>query len=251
MLDRVRALHPGSSIPHIVFYGFCRRAARLVLLVSYRVVCRGSAQVPRTGPVLIVANHQSFLDPPLVSSFITNRQIDFIARAGLFRSRLFAWLIGSLNSVPIAEDGGDTAAMKEALRRLAMGRAVLIFPEGSRSPDGAMRPFKRGVSVLVKRAGCPVLPVAVEGVHEAWPRGSGRPLVLGRRLAVRYGRPIPHEEIMADGPDAALRRLEREIDRMRLGLRAELRERTGGRYPPAGAGDEAFEPARAAGEAGE
>ncbi|USN99145.1 MAG: 1-acyl-sn-glycerol-3-phosphate acyltransferase [Phycisphaeraceae bacterium] len=237
MFDRLRARHPGSSIPHLLFYAFCRSAAARVLRILYRIRPEGREHVPATGPVLLVANHQSFFDPPIVGGFVNNRHTDFIARAGLFRFGPFGRLISALNSVPIAEQGGDTAAMKEALRRLGEGKAVLIFPEGSRSPDGAMRPFKRGISVLVKRAKCPVLPAAIEGVHDAWPRSRSRPHFFGYRIGLRYGLPIEHAELMKDGPDAALRRLEREIDAMRLELRAELRARTGGRLPAPGPGD--------------
>jgi 1-acyl-sn-glycerol-3-phosphate acyltransferase len=252
MLERLRARHPGSSIPHILFFDACRLAAAGLERLIYRTRWEGRDRVPATGAVLIVANHQSFLDPPVIGGGIANRDIDFIARAGLFRFRAFGWLIAALNSVPISESGGDTAAMKEALRRLGMGRAVLIFPEGSRSPDGAMREFKRGIAVLVKRARCPVMPAAIEGAHDAWPRGRPYPRLLGCRLAVQYGEPIDHDELMADGSDQALRRLEREIDAMRLKLRAELRDRTGGRFPAPGPGDEprfgGSSPGREAGE---
>ncbi|MBZ0172832.1 MAG: 1-acyl-sn-glycerol-3-phosphate acyltransferase, partial [Phycisphaerales bacterium] len=160
MFARLRALHPGSSIRHILFYALILNAARLFLRVFYRVRPTGHKGVPPSGPLLIIANHQSYLDPPLVSTGVHNRHVDFVARAGLFKFGPFAWLISTLNSVPISEEGGDTAAMKETLRRLAEGKAVILFPEGTRSPDGAMRPFKRGVAVLVKRAKCPVVPVA-------------------------------------------------------------------------------------------
>jgi len=239
---RLRDRHPGSSFAHLLFYELCRKAARLALAIFYRIKPVGLHRVPATGPLLIVANHQSFLDPPIVSAFLTHRHTDFIARAGLFKFRPFAWLIGSLNSIPIAEAGGDTAAMKEALKRLGEGKAVLIFPEGSRSPDGAMRDFKRGIAVLVKRARCPVLPAAVEGVHDAWPRGRKFPCLLGRRIALCYAEPIPHAELMDAGADAALERLQAEIESMRLILRANLRSQTGGRYPPPGPADEPFTP---------
>ena len=236
MLARLRALHPGSSIPRILFYAVCLRAARLALRVFFRVRWIDCDDVPASGPLLIVANHQSYLDPPLVSTGILHRHIDFIARAGLFRNRFFGWLIGTLNAIPITEQGSDTAAIKATLDRLATGRAVLLFPEGSRTHDGAMESFKRGVAVLVKRAKCPVLPAAIEGAYDAWPRGSAAPS-FKCRIAVRFGRPIPHDELMAAGPDAALRRLEREIDAMRLDLRAEIRRRTNGRCPAPGPAD--------------
>jgi len=240
-LARYRAKHPGSSLPHMLFFDLCRSASALFLRLFHRTTILGIDRVPERGPLLIVANHQSFYDPPLVGCYITSRHTDFVARAGLFKVPLLAALIRPLNTIPIAEAGGDTAAMKEALRRLGEGKAVVIFPEGSRSPDGAMREFKRGISVLVKRARCPVLPAAVEGVHDAFPRG-GRPTLFGPRIGVAYAEPIPHAELMRNGPDAALRRLEREVDDRRLDLRAEIRRRSNGKWPTPGPGDAPFAP---------
>ena len=109
-----------------------------------------------------------------------------------------------------------------------------------------MHEFKRGVAVVVKRAKCPVQPVAVEGCFDAWPRGRNFPKLRGIRIAVAFGAPIPHEDLMRDGPDTALERLAREVDRLRLELRAELRRVTKGRYPPPGLGDGPIAPAPAA-----
>ena len=117
------------------------------------------------------------------------------------------------------------------LRRLEGGRAVLIFPEGSRTTDGRVAPFKRGVAVLVKRSRCPVVPVALEGAYEAWPRSRRLPRWLGHRVAVMYGRPIPHDELMHGGADAALLRLHDEVEAMRLALRERL-DRTSPRPKP-------------------
>jgi 1-acyl-sn-glycerol-3-phosphate acyltransferase len=228
---------PGTPLPRLAAYSFARLLTNFLLTVGYRFRVFGSERVPISGPLLIVANHQSYLDPPLIGAAIRRRHLDFIARAGLFESPLLARIISTFNSIPIREEGGDAAAIKEVLRRLEAGRAVLIFPEGTRSPDGAMRPFKRGVAVLVKRARCPVLPVAVEGAFDAWPRDRGRPKFWGRRLAVCIGEPIPYSELMAQGGDAALARLEQEIDRMRLGLRERMRRETGGHFPAPGPGD--------------
>ena len=123
------------------------------------------------------------------------------------------------------------------LRRLDDGRAVLIFPEGSRSETGRMDDFKRGVAVLVKRSRCPVLPIAVEGCYDAWPRGTSRPRLFGARVAIHYGDPISHEDLMASGADQALVRLHDQINEMRRALREEMRRATNGKYPPAGAAD--------------
>ena len=189
-------------------------------------------------PHIIVANHQSYLDSGAVGVAVGPRHTDSVAREGLFKIPGFGRLIRWLHAFPVREDGGgDTRAIKETLARLERGRAVIIFPEGSRSTDGSVGEFKRGAAVIVKRSKCPVLPVAVEGAYDAWPRGSARPKLFGQRVAASVGHPIPHDELMADGPDAALERLRREVDELRLGLRAQMRMASDGAHPPPGPAD--------------
>lgn len=239
MLATYRSKRPGTPLLQMLFYGAIRRSVRILFAIFYRARVIGAEKVPKSGPLLLVANHQSYLDPPLVGSTVYTRHIDFIARLGLFKaSGFFGWLIATLNSIPIKEEGSDTAAIKEVLRRLQDSRAVLIFPEGSRSETGRMDDFKRGVAVLVKRAKCPVLPIAVEGCFDAWPRGTSRPRLFGARVAIHYGDPIPYEELMAHGADQALIRLHDQIDDMRRALRGDMRRATNGKYPPMGAADQ-------------
>lgn len=220
-----------------LWFALSRFVSLQFLRLFFRYRRHGAHHIPATGAVLLVANHQSYLDPPLVGTLCMHRAVHFVARLGLFGNKFFSWLITSYNSIPIRENTGDIAAMKEAIRRLEMGAAVLIFPEGSRTEDGSMTEFKRGVSILLKRASCPVVPIAVEGAFEAWPRSRRWPRVLVTRVASKAAPPIPHDELLKDGTDAALRRLEGIIDAMRLELRAELRAESGGKYPPAGPGD--------------
>ena len=212
MLQRLRDKHPGSSIPHIIGWRACQFACSVVLGLLYRLQVRNQRAVPATGPVLIAANHQSFLDPPAIGCRVTQRQLDFVARSGLFGSKHFGGFLAFLNSIPVAEEGPDAKAIKEIIRRLRMGRCVMIFPEGSRSETGEIEPFKRGVALLVKRAQCPVVPAAIDGAFEAWPRARKRPkLLFAPKLRVLYGEAIPYDELMADGADAALERVEREV----------------------------------------
>ncbi len=239
MLTRLRAKHPGSPVTRILFYEFGRVVIVLGAILIYRFRSFGGRNVPATGPVLIVANHQAHLDPPLIGAPI-GRHLDYVARVGLYRSsRVLAWFMSVFNATPIQEDRGDTRAIKDVLARLEAGRAVVIFPEGTRSEDGSVGEFKRGIALLVKRSECPVIPVAIEGAFDAWPRGCGFPRLWGCRIAIAYGQPIPHDELMRDGPDAALARLRGEIDRMRLELRARQRAVSGGRYPRPGPADAA------------
>ncbi|HRJ51031.1 MAG TPA: lysophospholipid acyltransferase family protein [Phycisphaerales bacterium] len=233
-IPHLPARQPATTRPGLLFT-MGRAASRIILKLIYRAQAIDVHHVPTHGPLLIAANHQSYLDPPLVGIFVT-RELNFVARSGLFTFKPFAWLILRLNSIPLREEAGDVAAIKEILRRLDAGGAVVIFPEGSRSTDGSIGPFKRGVALLVKRAGCPVVPAAVEGCFDAWPRGRW-PSLFGKRLAVKYAPPIPHAELMKNGPDAALERLPSTIDSLRLDLRQHLRHNTQGRYPKPGPGD--------------
>ncbi len=229
---------PGSPLPAVAFHDTMALLSEAVLLGLYRLRAVGIANVPPTGPLLIVANHQSFLDPPILGApLFARRHLDYIARVGLFANPLFGRFLRGLNAIPIRQDEPDAGAIREALRRLERGRAVVVFAEGSRSPDGRMCPFKRGAALLVRRARCPVLCAAIEGAYDAWPRHRAVPCMLGARIMVQYDRPISAAKIMSMDADRALRTLERRIDAMRLDLRARLRRQTRGRFPPKGPGD--------------
>lgn len=217
-----------------LFYLVAKTLCRVILVVFFRARAYHAERVPEEGAMILAANHQSYIDPPLVGGFIT-RAASYIAKAGLFKFKPFGACLRAINCVPIQEGTGDSGAIREAIRRLEGGHAVLIFPEGSRSMNGAMHEYKRGVALLVKRAKCPVVPVAVEGCWDAWPRG-GKPRWFVP-VAVMYGHPIAYDELMKDGADAGLARLARETQAMRMELRAKLRERTRGKYPKPGAGD--------------
>ncbi len=237
MFESLRAKRPGTSLGKIVFYEICRAALAMGFALIFRVRVYHAPRVPASGALLLVANHQSNLDPPLIGFGICQRQIDYLAKIELFKVPGLAWLIEALNATPIREDSGDSGAIKEVLRRLADGHAVLIFPEGTRTPDGQIDQFKRGTALLFRRAECPVIPVAIEGCYETWPRGRALPRIFGRRVAVKFGDPIPVAELKALGADAALRMLRERIDEMRLQLRQSLRRASHGSYPPPGPAD--------------
>jgi 1-acyl-sn-glycerol-3-phosphate acyltransferase len=168
--------------------------------------------------VIIAANHESHLDPPLIGCG-PRRPMCFVARVGLFSFRPLGWLISALNAIPIRQGEADTAAIRAVLGALEAGRPVLIFPEGSRTFDGGLQPFARGITVLLKRSKCPVVPAAVAGCFEAWPRTRSFPFLRGRRVAVVFGAAIGHDELMKDGPDAALALLRERIEGLRLQAR--------------------------------
>jgi 1-acyl-sn-glycerol-3-phosphate acyltransferase len=156
----------------------------------------GRQRVPATGPVMLLANHQSHFDPPLIG-LASPRPLTYLARHTLFTNRLFAAYIRGLGAVPIDRETGKDG-LQAVLTRLAEGRAVLMFPEGTRTEDGLIQPLKPGVTLLVKRAEFPIVPCGIAGAFQAWPRRQAlprpSPLFLpdaGRSIAVVYGEPIP------------------------------------------------------------
>jgi len=211
---------PDPSLLQRGFYQVCWWIVLAVATALYRHRRLESRNVPAKGPCLIVANHQSHLDPPIIGVSLPQRHLHFVARVGLFKSRFFAWLITTLNALPIRNDEGDIGAIRQVLARLDKGHAVLMFPEGARTTDGEVQPFKRGIGLLVRKARCPVVPAAVEGCYRAWPRSRNRPRLLGQRTAVLFGPAIPPERLAGMDVDSITALLEQEV----RALHARLRE---------------------------
>lgn len=187
----------------------------------------GRRRLPRTGPVLILANHQSHFDPMLIALCAT-RQLRFLARSDLFRGALFSRLIRAYGAVPI-DRGFGKEGLQVGLDLLNRGEAVVVFPEGERTHTGRIQPLKPGISLLLKRVRCPVVPVGIAGAYAAWPRHEllpiPDPIFLpsgGRSIAVAFGPVIP-PEVLADldrpamiaEVEAALRGAHEEAEKLR------------------------------------
>lgn len=222
-----------------LFWTLVPEVFRAIGRLLYRLRLYGRENVPETGPLIYVCNHQSHFDPPLVGVLVADRPSAFLARASLFRFKPFGSLIRTLNAIPLHREKGSGGALRAAIAELEAGRCVLLFAEGTRTPDGAIHRFKPGFTFLAKRTGAMIVPVAVEGARSVWPRERRLPHLRGW-LALKAGRAISAEELLADGPDAAVERIRREIEMMRLELRAGLRRRSRGRVPADDAGDEPF-----------
>ncbi|MBI1373819.1 MAG: hypothetical protein GC159_13930 [Phycisphaera sp.] len=230
----LRSRNPGYPLPHLLWWEFMRLMVWCVLTLFYRHRWWGEHNVPSNGHVLLVCNHQSFLDLVVIGVGLP-RHFHSMARSTLFRGRFFTWLIRSLNAFSVDQSRGDTKAIRTALEKLDSGHLLLVFPEGTRSSDGALHRFRDGALLLVRRAKCPVVPMAVEGVFDVWPV-HGKPKLRGHTAAM-YGTPIPAEELLAMKPAEARARIEAEVEALRLKLRAALRHQTNGRYPQRGPGD--------------
>jgi len=187
--------------------------------LGFSLRTEGMGHVPAAGPALLVANHQSFFDPALVG-LAARRHLRFLARKTLFGHRFFARLIRSLNAVPIDHEGLGLAGLRVIVRQLQAGEAVLVFPEGHRTPDGQLQPLRPGVQLLIQRARAPVIPVGIAGAFEAWPRWRRYPVPAplflpagARALAVSIGRPLAADRLLGLPRDGLLGALAAALER--------------------------------------
>ncbi len=168
----------------MVLYGALKSFAVALMRLAFRLEISGREHVPAAGPLLLVSNHVSLLDPPLVGG-AAPRELYFLAKEELFGIPLFGRLIRALNARPVKRDGSDSRALKAALRLLAEGRALLIFPEGTRGVEGRLGEGKPGAGMLAVMSGAPVVPVYVSGSGRALP--AGRSVPRPAKVRVRFG----------------------------------------------------------------
>ncbi len=169
-----------------ILYGPCFAISQ----VWFRYRFAGKSHVPTTGPVLIVSNHQSHLDPVLIG-LACPRQLKYFARVGLFFWP-FSWWIRALGAVPIDRESA-LGGIKTTLKLLKQGEAIVVFPEGSRTPDGKLHEMLPGFCVLARRSGATIVPTAIDGAFAALPRGSAFPRPARIRLA--FCPPITPQEV--------------------------------------------------------
>ncbi|MEM6798216.1 MAG: lysophospholipid acyltransferase family protein [Planctomycetota bacterium] len=181
-----------------LWYRLTQYVAGTFFRVWFRLRREGHRGVPASGPLVLVCNHQSHLDPVIVG-VMCRRQIAYLARDTLFKGPLGV-LIRSYDAVPIDREGSGLAGLRATLKRIKQGDAVLLFPEGTRTGDGELQPLQPGFLALVRRGKAAVVPVAVDGPFLAMPRGKSIPRPV--RIGLCYGDAIPFEEVkqLDDGP---------------------------------------------------
>jgi 1-acyl-sn-glycerol-3-phosphate acyltransferase len=186
---------PGAGVIDRGIYWGAYWTAFYAFTFGWSFRATGRENLPRTGPALLVANHQSFLDPVLVGNAAT-RPVTYLARSNLWNNRVLARVIDHFGAVPI-DRGFGREGLQTVFTELDKGKAVLMFPEGERTRTGELLPLKPGVSLLLKRLTCPIVPVGVAGAFQAWPPHRKWPALdplplasRGRAMSVAYGIPI-------------------------------------------------------------
>ncbi len=197
-----------------------------------RVTVTGLEHAPRSGPLILAGNHISNADPPLVACWLTpalGRPVHWMAKAEALDWPLAGWFMRQNGAFGIRRGAADTEAFRLAKAVLDDGRVLGTFPEGTRSPTGALQAAQDGVTLLAIRSGAPILPIGVAGTDRFWPRG--RPLWrIGGRISMRVGEPF----ILAreTRPDGSRETLQETTTRLMLRIAELLPERHRGVYGP-------------------
>ncbi|WP_298612232.1 1-acyl-sn-glycerol-3-phosphate acyltransferase [uncultured Thermosynechococcus sp.] len=147
----------------------------------------GADHVPLRGPLVVVANHASYFDPPLISNCV-RRPVAWMAKEELFQIPIFRTLITWYGAYPVKRGAGDRRALQAALNALEQGWAVGVFLEGTRTPDGRIHDPKLGAALIAAKAQAPLLPVCLWGTQEIL---KNSPFPRPAPITVRIGAPIP------------------------------------------------------------
>jgi len=215
-----------STTGHPIWWGrllydllwvLCRTLA--VSVLGFRL---GRAEpLPSSGGLLVLSSHQSHLDP-LLLGLATQRRLSSLARSSLFRFGPFGRVITALDAIPINREASTVQAMKMVISRLRNGAAVIVFPEGTRTSNGQLGEIKSGFAILAKRSRVPIVPVAIVGAYECWPRS--RLLPRPGRIRLEFGPVITAAEVAELGERELVKRcvdslqtLDQQARRLRSG----------------------------------
>ncbi|MBU0478579.1 1-acyl-sn-glycerol-3-phosphate acyltransferase [bacterium] len=167
------------TVAKLISYIFCK--------IYFRLEIKGTDNIPKKGGVLVASNHSSFLDPVIVGVGIS-RATYYLTKQNLFKIPIFGLLIKSLHTIPVRREQVSISTFKELIRSLHSKKAVILFPEGTRSIDGKLGQGKIGIGMLALKANVPIVPAYIDGATKAFPK-YGK-WIHPKRIRVIFGKPI-------------------------------------------------------------
>ncbi len=202
------------------WFGLARWACRVFCILFFRMHVYGKENIPAKGAFILVSNHQSYLDP-IFCGIPLKRHLYFLARDSLFTNWFFGKLISSVNTIPVKRGEADLTAMRKVIGKLKEGRAFCLFPEGTRTSDGKIAPFKSGVGLLCRRGAAAVVPAVIDGAFECWPRH--KKIFSPGSISVCYGEVITAEQVKNMGD----KKLAEVLTNTLRGMQNECRQKAG------------------------
>lgn len=181
-------------------YSFVRFIAVVLFKSLFLLRVKGRENIPEKGGCIVAGNHLSYLDPIVLASACP-RKVCFLARSELFTdtSRAFVWLISAMGAFPLKKEKVDLKAIRTALTLLREGQALVMFPEGTRSPDGLLKKGEPGMGMLALKAGVPIIPALIVGTERALPREAK--FIRLSKISVFFGKRITPDEFESSGKD--------------------------------------------------
>ena len=221
----VLALKNSGQFGEVVLY-FLTRIVQLFSRLFFRLRVEGLDKLPASGPFILSSNHQSYLDPVIMASVLpwkAFRGIFSVGTSEIFGSGFMRVLARWLRVVVLDPDANLIPAMRAGAYGLRHGRVLILYPEGERSIDGTPRIFKKGAAILSTHLQVPIVPIAIEGFYEAWPRGKR--FQRFAPLKITFGNPIQSPpEISAS--ETEYEKLTAEVKGRVVGMWDELKEKT-------------------------
>ena len=211
VLNAVVAIYIYSLVPEFLL----RFLSWILIHTIYRVRTSGLDRIPAKGPVLLAANHVSFVDPLIIGGLV-RRPVRFVMYQGIYQTPVLRWLFDAGKAIPIGSEKTHPEVLADAWERidaeLAAGEPVGIFPEGGITRDGEIQPFRPGIEKILARRPVPVVPMALCFLWGSLfsrrdPLHKRRPTKLWKPVELRIGDPIPSEEATAARVEAEVRAL--------------------------------------------
>jgi 1-acyl-sn-glycerol-3-phosphate acyltransferase len=199
---------PSFNVNFYYWVGY--HLSRFLARVFFRFRVLHRERMIQSGPVILAMNHQSFFDP-LLAGNACDRAIYFLARRSLLNVPVLGWLLPKLNVIPVNQEAIDRTALKALIQTIKAGNGALVFPEGSRTPDGHLHAGLPGVGLIIAKTLAPVVPMRIFGAHEAWPIGGKIRL---HPITVVVGEPIyfTASDLDNSGKDVYARLSQRVMD---------------------------------------
>lgn len=170
-----------------MFYRYIRVIVYILLKILFHFQVRGGENLKKVKGAILAVNHSSFVDPVL-AGVASPRPLYFLARKDLFRNKFFGWLIRSFHAIPFNRDFPDTVAIRNVVQLLQNGKIVLVFPEGTRSPNGNLLPPHPGIGFIALKAKVPIVPMYIKGAHRILPREAR--FIRLAKAGAKIGEPI-------------------------------------------------------------
>lgn len=174
-----------------MIYFIAKKILKLLFKIFFRLEVTGAENCPGSGALIVASNHASFLDP-IIAGVAAPRALNFMARNSLFRNKIFGKILTSVNAFPLRREGADMGAMRLAIDKLCQGKAVLIFPEGTRSKDGNLGTPKAGIGLLAAMSGANILPCYIKGSIDVLPSWAVFPRF--KKISVCIGKPVKFDK---------------------------------------------------------